>query len=102
MNALKHGLTAQHATLFDEKLEDFEGFHREMLAALGPKGAVEIALAERAVLCAWRLRRVYRIETGLFCKTQKAWTNGAAATSQEIEVVFLRLASQDDELSKLT
>lgn len=102
MNALKHGLTAQHVTLFDERLEDFEGFHAELLAALRPEGAVEMALAERAVLCAWRLRRVYRIETGLFCKTRKAWTNGTAATSKEIEVVFLRLASQEDELSKLT
>jgi hypothetical protein len=57
---------------------------------------------EHAIMCAWRLRRVYRIETGLFRKAWKAWTNGTAATSQEIKVVFLRLASQEDELSKLT
>jgi hypothetical protein len=27
---------------------------------------MEAQLAERAVICAWRLRRVYRIETGMF------------------------------------
>lgn len=102
MNALKHGLTAQQVTLFDERLEDFQAFHAELISALRPRGAVEVALAERAVLCAWRLRRVYRIETGLFCKTRKTWVNGTPTTSDQIEVVFLRLASQDDELSKLT
>jgi hypothetical protein len=102
MNALKHGLTARQVTLFDERAEDFEAFHAELLGPLAPQGTVELALAERAVLCAWRLRRVYRIETGLFRKARKAWGNGAAASSKEIAVVFLRLASQEDDLSKLT
>jgi hypothetical protein len=102
MNALKHGLTAQQVTLFDERPEDFEAFHSELLVALAPQSTVELALAERAALCAWRLRRVYRIETGLFRKARKAWGNGAAATTNEIAVVFLRLASQEDDLSKLT
>jgi hypothetical protein len=102
MNALKHGLTAQHVTLFDERAEDFAVFHNELISALAPRGTVELALAERAVLCAWRLRRVYRIETGLFRKARKAWGNGAAASTNEIAVVFLRLASQEDDLSKLT
>jgi hypothetical protein len=102
MNALKHGLTAQQVTLFDERAEDFEAFHAELLGALAPQGTVELALAERAVLCAWRLRRVYRIETGLFRKARKAWGNGTAAVTNEIAVVFLRLASQEDDLSKLT
>ena len=102
MNALRHGLTAQHVTLFDEKLEHFQAFHTELFRALKPKGPVERQLAERAVLCAWRLRRIYRIETGLFCKTRKGWAHGAATLSDEVEVLFLRLTSQDDVLSKLT
>jgi hypothetical protein len=102
LNALKHGLTAQHITLFDECAEDFEAFHAELVAALRPKGAVEQALAERAVLCAWRLRRVYRFETGLFRKARGAWSNGTAETTNDVAVVFLRLASHEDDLSKLT
>jgi hypothetical protein len=101
-NALKHGFTAQHITLFDECAEDFEAFHAELVAALRPKGAVEQALAERAVLCTWRLRRVYRFETGLFRKARGAWSNGAAETTSDVAVVFLRLASNEDDLSKLT
>jgi hypothetical protein len=102
VNALKHGLTAQQVTLFDESVEEFQAFQAKLETALQPKGAVELHLAERVALCAWRLRRVYRIETGLFRKTRKSWSNGAAAETQEIETVFLRLVSQDDELAKLT
>jgi hypothetical protein len=102
MNALKHGLTAQQVTLFDESLDDFQAFQTKLVAALQPQGAVELHLAERVALCAWRLRRVDRIETGLFRKTCKSWSNGATTETQEIETVFLRLVSQDDELAKLT
>jgi hypothetical protein len=102
MNALRHGLTAQQLVLFDESVEDFQPFQAKLMAALQPKGAVELHLAERVALCAWRLRRVYRIETGLFRKTRRSWNNGGAAETQEIETVFLRLVSQDDELAKLT
>jgi hypothetical protein len=33
------------------------------MRVLRPKCAMEAQLCERAVICAWRLRRVYRIET---------------------------------------
>ena len=102
LNALRHGLTAQHVTLFDETEEDFRAFHGELIAALNPEGAVEVHLAERAVLCAWRLQRVYRIETGLFGKRRKSWVNGEATSTNEVDVVFLRLAAQDNDLAKLT
>jgi hypothetical protein len=102
MNALKHGLTAQQVTLFDEAVEEFEAFQRKLTGALRPKGAIEQALAERVALCAWRLRRVYRIEAGLFRKTRRCSVNGIVSEAQEIETVFLRLISQDDELAKLS
>src|SRR5690348_6282358 len=102
MNSLKHGLTAQQVTVFDETAEEFQAFHSELMTALRPEGAFEVNLAERVILCAWRLRRVYRIETGLFCKTRKSWSNGDAMPTNDIDIVFLRLASQDGELSKLT
>jgi hypothetical protein len=102
LNALRHGLTAQHVTLFDESEEDFRGFHGDLMAALKPEGAMEFHLAERVVLCAWRLRRVYRIETGLFRKRRTSWVNGEAASTNEVDVVFLRLAAQDNDLAKLS
>jgi hypothetical protein len=41
---------------------DFLAFHGEMLEALAPGDALEAALAERIILCAWRLRRAGRAE----------------------------------------
>src|SRR5215469_7193559 len=61
-NALKHGLSARKLIVFDEKRGDFLAFHDEMLAALAPGDALEAALAERIILCAWRLRRAGRAE----------------------------------------
>ena len=65
-NALRHGLTAEQVVLFDEEAEDLARFHDELRRALDPADEVEEELVERIVLCAWRLRRVVRIEAGLF------------------------------------
>jgi hypothetical protein len=88
MNALRHGLTAQHVTVFDETEEDFRRFHPEPMRVLRPKGAMEAQLCERAVICAWRLRRVYRIETGLFSKARKCWTYGGPTIATDIDTVY--------------
>jgi hypothetical protein len=52
MNALRHGLTAQNVTVFDETEKDFRRFHRELIRVLRPEGAMEALLFERAVICA--------------------------------------------------
>lgn len=77
MNALKHGLTARQMVLFDETTEDFEAFFSEIIAALKPGDPVETQLAERIAVCAWRLRRSYRIEAAMFENVRSSWTNGA-------------------------
>ena len=102
MNALRHGLTAQHVTVFDEAEEDFRRFHRELMRVLRPKGAMEAQLSERAVICAWRLRRVYRIETGLFSKARKSWAPGGPTMATDIDTVYTRRSSQRDDLAKLS
>jgi hypothetical protein len=102
MNALRHGLTAQHVTVFDETEEDFRRFHRELIRVLRPMGAMEAQLSERAVICAWRLRRVYRIETGMFSKARKSWAPGGPTMTADIDTVYTRLSSQRDDLAKLS
>src|SRR5579863_5928192 len=67
-NALRHGLRAEQVVIFDESAEDFAAFHRDMLAALAPADAEEEQLAERIILCHWRLRRTPRSEAALFAK----------------------------------
>ncbi|HEV2546624.1 MAG TPA: hypothetical protein VGU20_04755 [Stellaceae bacterium] len=102
MNALRHGLTAQHVTVFDETEADFRRFHRQLMRVLRPEGAMEAQLAERAVICAWRLRRVYRIETGMFSKARKLWAPTGPTLANDIEIVYTRLSSQRDDLAKLS
>lgn len=61
-NSLRHGMRARQIVCFDEKQADFESFHSAFVAALDPADAAEEQLAERIVLCAWRLRRAARVE----------------------------------------
>lgn len=63
---------------------------------------MEAQLAERAVICAWRLRRVYRIETGMFSKARKFWAPTGPTMASDIETVYTRLSSQRDNLAKLS
>jgi len=64
-NALRHGLTTEQVVLFDEQPEDLARFRAELRAALDPADEMEEQLAERIMLCAWRLRRAARLEAGL-------------------------------------
>ena len=99
---LKHGLTVREVIAFDECAEQFEQFHHDLASALGARDAVEELLVERIVICAWRLRRVYRIESGLLSRARTAWTTAGPKVTREIDLVFMRLGAGDDELAKLT
>ena len=61
-NALRHGLRAEKVVTFDETGGDFQAFLAEQQAALEPADAIEEQLVERIAFCAWRLRRIYRLE----------------------------------------
>ena len=61
-NALRHGLRAEKVVIFDETGSDFQAFLAEQQAALDPADAIEEQLVERIAFCAWRLRRIYRLE----------------------------------------
>jgi hypothetical protein len=71
-NALKHGLTAEQVTIEGEQAADFEAFRDDILESLRPQGAIEEQLAERIVLCWWRLRRVSRMEADIVAEEHRA------------------------------
>jgi hypothetical protein len=98
----RRGLIALGLILFDECPEEFQRFSDGLAGALSPKDRMEELLVERIVACAWRLRRIYRIETGLFAKARTSFQNGKRARTRDIELVFLRLTANDDVLAKLT
>lgn len=65
-NAVKHGLSARQAVIVGEDMGEFEFYREKMLAELAPEGAMESALAQRAVGLAWRLRRAERLQNEAF------------------------------------
>ncbi len=65
-NALKHGLTAESATITGESEEDFAELLQAHLDLYQPANAVEKDLVETMAQARWRLRRMASIESNLF------------------------------------
>jgi hypothetical protein len=62
-NSTAHGLTASRLLiLHDEDEAEFLAFRDGIVESLAPIGGVEQILADRVASCAWRLRRVVRLE----------------------------------------
>ena len=66
VNAVSHGLTAQHAMLPGEDPDEFDGLRHAIFNSLLPQGALENQLVERAVSLMWRMRRFQVFEIALF------------------------------------
>ena len=78
LNALKHGLQAERVLLPDEDPDAFHGLHERLFAELAPEGTLETQLVERMAVMMWRLRRVYRVEAGLFlAEREKTYAESA-------------------------
>lgn len=77
-NAVTHGLTAKNFITFEEHKNEFAAFAAAMQADLAPGDSYEAALAERIILCAWRLRRAGRMEAALVNShaATKPWVHG--------------------------
>ena len=65
-NALKHGLTSEEAVLPEEDGADFEALRQGFVDDLRPAGETEETLAEIMAVMTWKLRRVWRMEPGVF------------------------------------
>ena len=57
LNAWRHGLTGQVATMPDEDRTAFENFAREIRHAFHPEGALEKQVAQSIAEDEWRLNR---------------------------------------------
>lgn len=65
-NALKHGLTARAVVIFGEDADEYESFRSGFISRLAPADQLEEFLVDRVAACAWRLRRVVRVESEIF------------------------------------
>jgi hypothetical protein len=71
-NALKHGLRAQkYVVLPEENAGEFAGLEAALVEELAPVGTLQLMLARRVAVAAWRLARADRIEADLFA--ERSW-----------------------------
>jgi hypothetical protein len=75
-NALKHGLLAQEVLLQEEDEEALRELDERLRSELRPEGEIEDLLVEQIVAAQWRLRRMRRVEAGVF-----DWESSSAARS---------------------
>jgi hypothetical protein len=66
-NALRHGMRAlNYVVLPDEDAVEFQTLEAALLEELAPEGALQLVLARRVAVAAWRLARADRMEVELF------------------------------------
>jgi hypothetical protein len=65
-NALKHGLLAERVLVIGEDKDELTALGELMIAELQPEGELEEQLVEQIVATFWRLRRMHRVEAGVF------------------------------------
>ena len=66
MNALKHGLLSQEILLPGEDQQALRELSEHLRDELQPAGVVENLLVEQIIASYWRLRRLGRVEAGIF------------------------------------
>ena len=66
LNANKHGLRSQKVLLPGEDEPALEELDENLRAELQPVGELENLLVDGIVAAHWRLRRLRRVETGIF------------------------------------
>lgn len=88
-NSLKHGLLSREVLLPGEDASALEDLREHLMAELQPVGELEGLLAERIVACIWRLRRLGRVEAGIFAwELYTELTERAEQEAQSYEVYF--------------
>ena len=67
-NALRHGPQAETVRLSGEDPDVYNTFRQALVSELQPASEMEAVLVDRIVRTAWRLRRLARVEAGLFVR----------------------------------
>jgi hypothetical protein len=114
-NATKHGLLSQEVLLPEEDAAALEELGERLRAELQPVGELEGMLVDRIIAAYWRLRRLGRVEAGIFAwelygelaerARHEARTHEKTAMDQVLEntglpTVILNQREHKDALSK--
>ena len=112
-NALKHGLLAEDVLLPREDGDDLRELGERLIAELQPEGELEEMLVEQIVAARWRLRRIRRVEAGVFDYELTSYESDSAdpipyapqqhySETTKLGLSFIRDANQANALSKLS
>jgi hypothetical protein len=98
-NATKHGLLSQEVLLPEEDAAALDELGERLRAELQPVGELEGMLVDRIIAAYWRLRRLGRVEAGIF-----AWEldNARAPDKSMLGLSFIRDANSANAFSKLS
>src|SRR5215213_11591877 len=98
LNALKHGLLSQEILLPGEDEEALRELDQNLKVELQPVGELESLLVDRIIASYWRLRRLGRVEAGIF-----AWDlygdlarRAHEEASSHTKPAIIRLVYEDD------
>ena len=100
LNALKHGLLSQEILLPGEDEEALRELGERLRDELQPVGELENLLVDRIIASYWRLRRLGRVEAGIFAwdlygdLTRRAHDEASGHTKPPIHEI--RLVYEDD------
>jgi hypothetical protein len=80
LNAIKHGMRAlRYVVLPDESAAEFHALQEALMHELAPEGALQMVLARRVAVAAWRLARADPMEAEVFA--ERRWDNRSAGVA---------------------
>ena len=105
LNAVKHGLLAEEILLPGEDEDALRKLGERLRTELQPVGELENMLVDRIISAHWRLRRVGRVEAGIF--TYQYYATFSAAREMEantttLGIAFVKDTNESNAFSKLS
>ena len=104
-NALKHGLLSQEVLLPGEDEAALKELGEHLRAELQPVGELENLLVDRIIAAHWRLRRLGRVEAGIFAREPYGGVAPGAQSQTDnatLGLTFIRDANVANAFSKLS
>ena len=102
LNAVKHGLLSQEVLLPEEDAAALRELGERVRAELQPVGQLENMLVEQIIVGFWKLRRVRRVEVGIFVwEHLQEWRERAQseAESYERKTILDMIEDQDTTIT---
>jgi hypothetical protein len=100
LNALRHGLRSEEILLPGEDKEALRELDAYLRAELQPVGELENLLIDRVVAAYWRLRRLGRVEAGVFM--QQSYGDVGYLDASALGLSFIRDGNSANAFSKLS